>query len=320
MMNNNGLYPDTPVSGKTIQSDFSLVFGVLLALASTGAMVYTLQSLVTGVIPKALACVAGLALQGCLYLFSNSANHRVRGFSVVLLVLSVMMSTWFMEAAWSKQQAQQNSALQVQVNNRYDIEQVRVEVDLLNSQIHTLQLSSDDDIKNGYRARGLATQNDINDLKAKRQILLDKFDTLKDQQPTAPVPVFEAIIWVRLSLFFLIAMVIDIAAIIALQPADTPKARQTKPGNDGTRQTNDAKHKNDRPKYSSQPALVAVNNDAYLSVVKAIRSGQVPPSKNQVRKQLNIGAEKVADYFRLMVSEGILYQDDRGWYQLALAA
>ena len=64
----------------------------------------------------------------------------------------------------------------------------------------------------------------------------------------------------------------------------------------------------------SEPAIES--DPQYDAVVQAIKNGTIRPSKNQVLKKLQIGSEKTALYFKRMMDEGILRQDERGWYQL----
>lgn len=310
-MHNHELYSNSPVKNKSIRTDLVLLLGGCLALASTAALVITLQTLVVGTAAKVIACLAGIALQGCLYLFAAHASYRVRLFSGVLLLLSVSMTTLFIENTWQSQQQLKNESATRQHNNSVQAQQIRYEINELNNQIASLLKTAQTDSDNGFRERSLATQKTIEALQKQRSQL----STNSLQLPTAITAtptVLEQSTGLRLSLFALIAVLIDLAAMIALsqtQPQPQPRPEKDK-----------IQPEQDRPtKQPFVPELVteAVDPD-YQKVVQAITAGNVPPSKNQVRKQLNIGAGKVADYFSRMKQEGIVFQDNKGWYQLAV--
>lgn len=311
MMHNHELYSNSLVKNKSIRTDLVLLLGGCLALASTAALVITLQTLVIGTAAKVIACLAGIALQGCLYLFAAHASYRVRLFSWVLLFLSVAMTTLFIENTWQSQQQLKNESVTRQHNNSVQAQQIRYEIGELNNQIASLLQTAQTDSDNGFRERSLATQKTIEALQAKRSQL----STNSLQLPTAITAtptVLEQSTGLRLSLFALIAVLIDLAAMIALsQPQSQPRPEKDK-----------IQPEQDRPiKQPFVPELVTENlpvDPDYQKVVQAIQLGNVPPSKNQVRKQLNIGAGKVADYFSRMKQEGIVFQDNKGWYQLAV--
>ena len=288
-------------SQKTLTDDLSVLFGVALALASTGAMVFTLQDLVTGLLAKSLASLAGMALQGCLYLFARSDQHRVWVFSWVLLLLSVLMSSWFMESTWQQQQSFNRKETQQQVNNNYQVEQQQQQIADLNQQITLMLASADTDTRSGYRDRALKTLAAVETLKIQRQQLLASLGNIQEQGRAVELSLFEQYDTLRITLWMLIALVIDVAAILALQPVT--RSVDERSGQSGL--------------TAGQPGQAVNDDPKYTAVVTAIRQGNVPPSKNQVRKQLNIGATKVADYFQRMKEEGVLFQDDKGWYQLA---
>ena len=119
----------------TMENDVQSILGCVLAFASTGAMVMTLQSLMQGWVSKALAVLAGIALQGCLYLFANNKNHRIKAFSWLLLAFSVIASTWFMDSTWQQQRQQQTVEHNQQAEQSWQAEQIRNQVTQLNQQI-----------------------------------------------------------------------------------------------------------------------------------------------------------------------------------------
>ena len=302
-MHNTELYGNLYPQNKTIRTDLIILLGVCLALASTSALVITLQTLVIGLPAKIIACLAGVALQGCLYLFANHAHYRVRLFSGVLLLLSVSMTTLFIENTWQLQQQRNDDERALQQSGSVQAQQIYYEIAELNNQIAGLLKTAETDSATGYRDRSLTTQQTIQALQDKRTQLQTDLNTLPalvHHQPT----ILEQYTGLRLGLFALIAVLIDLAAMIALAQ---PRPEKTKIQTEQTPPT----------KKQFIPEVVPVDPD-YQNVVQAITSGHVPPSKNQVRKQLNIGAGKVADYFARMKEEGIVFQDNKGWYQLAV--
>ena len=289
-----------------LQNDLSILFGLALALTSTGALVLTLKDLVTGTEAKILACLAGVALQGCLYLFAHHEHHRIRIFSSLLLLLSILFTTWYLENTWQARQAHRVDQAQQSIQQEWQNQQQQQQVSDLNHQINIMLVSAQTDINNGYRDRGLTTLARVEDLKKQRQALTGHVAT-QQQAVALKTSAFEQITWVRLTLFGLIALIIDLSAILAMKPvrAVTEKHNEKATPDQGA-----------RPKPTQNPLLDNPSNE-YQTIMMAIVQGDVAPSKNQVRKQMNIGATKVGDYFRRMVSEGVLQQDNRGYYQLA---
>lgn len=302
-MHNSELYVNLYTKDKNIRNDLIILLGICLALASTSALVITLQTLVIGLPAKVIACLAGMALQGCLYLFASHAHYRVRLFSGVLLLFSVSMTTLFIENTWQSQQQSNNEQRVLQQSGSVQAQQIHYEIAELNKQIANLLKTAEIDSTTGYRNRSLTTQQTVQALQDKRtqlQTNLNNLPALVYYQPT----VLEQYTGLRLGLFALIAILIDFAAMIAFSQ---PRPAKTKIQTEQTPPT----------KKQFIPEVVPVDID-YQNVVQAITSGNVPPSKNQVRKQLNIGAGKVADYFSRMKEEGIVLQDSKGWYQLAV--
>lgn len=304
-MHNSQVYVNLYPQNKSIRTDLILLFGIGLAVASTAALVLTLQSLVTGIEAKVIACLAGIALEGCLFLFASHHNYRVRLFSGVLLVLSVAMTTLFIENTWQTQQTEHVEQQHVRIQQSVQSQQIQYEIQELNTQIAGLLATAQTDSEAGYRDRSLSTQQTIQQLQDKRSALQNQLIAVPDVAPTQ-THVLNQYPLLRLVLFSLIALVIDLGAMIALS--------QPRPVTMNTTTSN----QQDRPTPKKfVPELVPVDPD-YQKVVQAITTGDVPPSKNQVRKQLNIGATKVADYFSRMMDDGIVRQDDKGWYQLAV--
>lgn len=201
-------------------NDIQKLMGLILATASTGALIITLQSLVSGIAATALATGSGLALQVCLYLFARHPDHWVRWFSYGLLGLSVIVTAWYMETTWQSHHRQQLNQQQQQVSNQFQVKQQQQQITQLNQQIDILLASAEQDTGNQYRARGLNTLNELEALNQRRDKLLA--DIQQQGRMTATKlsgqTLFEQNDSIRLFLFLAIALIIDLAAIIALNP------------------------------------------------------------------------------------------------------
>jgi len=213
----------------TSRNDLQKLMGLMLAAASTGALVITLQDLVSGLTATILATGSGLALQVCLYLFARHHNHRVRWFAHGLLGLSVLVTAWYMEATWQQHQSEQLTRQQQQAGDRFLVKQQQQQLNQLNQQIEILLASAEQDTGNQYRARGLNTLDNLEDLYQRRDALLANLQ--QQNQGTATElngqPLFVQNDTLRLSLFLVLALMIDLAAIIALQPE--PVFRESRP-------------------------------------------------------------------------------------------
>ncbi|MCF1431335.1 MAG: hypothetical protein LPD71_00065 [Shewanella sp.] len=276
-------------------------------------MVLTLQTLVVGLVAKIIASIAGVSLQVCLYLFAHHHNPRVKAFSLILLALSVTMTTCYIEDTWQQQRQQKDLAANEQVQNSYQIQQHQLQISEVNQQIANLMETARQDSLNGYRERSLSTQATIDALKQERRNLQNQLSGITPIASTMESNNLSNNPVLRLSLFIFIAALIDVSAMIALS-----SPTKQRPGLEET--SDNSQSGQDRPTRSNPFShLKVVQPDPdYQKVVDALKTGQVPPSKNQVRKQLNIGAQKVADYFSRMKHEGIVFQDDKGWYQLVV--
>ena len=212
--------PPLRLNNYTGIEDLQKIMGLILAAASTGALILTLQELVNGMSATILATGAGLALQICLYLFARHPGHRVRWFAHGLLGLSVLVTAWYMESTWQQHQSEQLIRQQQQAGDRFLVKQQQQQLNQLNQQIEILLASAKRDTGNQYRTRGLNTLNNLNDLYERRDSLLA---ILQQQNHTAATELagqnlFMSNDALRISLFLVLALMIDLAAIIALQP------------------------------------------------------------------------------------------------------
>ena len=221
-------HPQRPTQ-YTSRNDLQKLMGLMLAAASTGAMIITLQDLVSGLAATLPATGSGLALQVCLYLFARHPAHRVRWFAHGLLGLSVLVTAWYMEATWQQHQSEQRIRQQQQAGDRFLVKQQQQQLTQLNQQIDILLASAEQDTGNQYRARGLNTLNELETLYQRRDALLASLQQQNQQMATELTgqPLFVQNDAFRLSLFLALALMIDLAAIIALQPE--PIVQETKP-------------------------------------------------------------------------------------------
>ena len=217
----------------TIKGDVQLILGCVLAFASTGMMVMTLQSLMHGLIPKALAVMAGIALQGCLYLFANSKNHRIRFFSWLLMAFSVIASTWFMDATWQQQQNKQAQENRQKNEQSWQAEQIRNEIKELNDQISIALNSANTDASSKYgnvRQRSVDTMASLEDMREDRNKLMDQLKELTATSTTqSEQSVFEEYPPLRISLFALISTIIDVSAILAFGSLELNRKKPVTP-------------------------------------------------------------------------------------------
>lgn len=212
--------PPLRLNNYTGIEDLQKIMGLILAAASTGALILTLQELVNGMSATILATGAGLALQICLYLFARHPGHRVRWFAHGLLGLSVLVTAWYMENTWQQHQSEQLIRQQQQAGDRFLVKQQQQQLNQLNQQIEILLASAKRDTGNQYRTRGLNTLNNLDDLYERRDSLLA---ILQQQNHTAATELVGQNLFMsndalRISLFLVLALMIDLAAIIALQP------------------------------------------------------------------------------------------------------
>ena len=206
----------TPQFNSSVR-DIQLIMGLFLILVSTGALVMTLQSLMQDWVSKTFSIMAGIALQICLYLFANNPNHRVRWFSALLMLLSIIATTWFMETTWQQQHHQRLETLQQKSDQSWQAEQYRQQIVELNQEIAISTQSAQEDINKDFRKRGNNTLVTLDQKKTQRESLNRKLNniTSEDNQTLTPTA-FEATPEIRITLFALIALLIDVTAIMAI--------------------------------------------------------------------------------------------------------
>lgn len=198
-------------------------FGAALAVVSTGVLVLLLVSLPMTDVQLAMTTVTGVALQGCLYLFSRSADVRLRRMGWVLLVMSVLATTAFLESAWQQHLAQLKHKQIDLVASSFTVQQLHRQIEDRNRQIELMLQSSGRDIEGDYRRRSDDRMAKLEPLYQQRDELMQK---LKQQQQQAissgaEEGSLQAILTgvsreARLVIFVVMAALIDYTALLAL--------------------------------------------------------------------------------------------------------
>ncbi|WP_067585366.1 hypothetical protein [Endozoicomonas ascidiicola] len=275
----------------TGSDDLQKLMGLILATASTGALIITLQDLVSGMAATILATGSGLALQVCLYLFARHPAHRVRWFAHGLLGLSVLVTAWYMEATWQKHQSEQLTRQQQQAGDRFLVKQQQQQLTQLNQQIEILLASAEQDTGNQYRARGLNTLNDLDTLYQRRDALLATLQQQTQLTATALTgqPLFVQNEALRLTLFLALALMIDLAAIIALNPNQPQVLISNRP---------------DYPEPEPEPSATDPEPSLLDIIMERIRNGeygefvpvkQIVESESIRHPELKAGLEQLLD-------------------------
>ena len=198
------------------------VTGAVLALVSTGALVLLLASLPMGRIETLMAGAAGVALQGCLYLFARGSGMTCRTLSVVLLAVSVAASVAFMEQAW-RLYGEQARRQQVQAgDDDFLVRQLKQQLDSLQQAITVRLATAERDTGGRYTTRGLDQLDTVRELEQQRGALLQQLRQSRQQAgDTAADGSLQALLDgaprpVRLGVFSLLAVLVDLCALAAL--------------------------------------------------------------------------------------------------------
>ena len=207
--------------------------GYTLALVSTGALVVLLVSLPMGKVEKSLATCAGVALQVCLYLFSRTTTKRSRAMACILLLVSVTATAAFMEQAWQTHISQQTLVNDSRQAESYQVQALRQSLNILDQQIRIRLDVSARDTSGSYRTRGLEELDNVTDLQQQRTEVLQQLEQLQQQgiSTGAEAGSMQALLAgsnrnTRLALFALLALLIDLSALLAMgvqQPAAADK-------------------------------------------------------------------------------------------------
>lgn len=288
----------------TIQNDVQLFLGCVLAFASTGAMVMTLQSLMQGWVSKALAVLAGVALQGCLYLFANNKNHRIRFFSWLLLAFSVIATTWFMDTTWQQQRQQQAIQNNEQAEQSWQADQIRNQVNQLNQQIEISLNSASTDTGSSYRQRGIDTLSSLDNLYQRRDSLLEQLDGINTSESgNDGTSVFEDTPPLRIGLFAFISLIIDTSAILAFSTLVKPEIM----GQEQPKQQEQPRQSDPQPQEPKQEPVQEPTDHlgTILAKIRAGEYGEFVPVKQIVESEPVRHPELKAGIDQLM-EEGVL--------------
>ncbi|WP_157794304.1 hypothetical protein [Endozoicomonas ascidiicola] len=193
-----------------------------LAFVSTGALAMLLISLPMNELQLIMSTAAAISLQLCLYLFSRSHHKKLQIMAAVLLILSVMATTAFMESAWQQHIAIFEKELIESNNNSFAAQQQRQQISDITRQINLIMQSTEDDINNGYRQRSDNRLEQLDALYVQREALVQQLRIQPESHTRgAETGSFQALMTglsreVRLCIFFVIAMLIDYTALLAL--------------------------------------------------------------------------------------------------------
>lgn len=200
-----------------------MVTGAILALVSTGALVKLLTSLPLSRLETALAVMSGIGLQGGLYLLARQGDWLSRLVTSVLLLVSVLASTAFVEMAWQRHQQV------VQQSNR--LHQAGSEqAQLLRQQLATVQQEIDlrmavasRDTSGNFTTRGLNQLDNLAPLRTQANQMAQQLSALNQVEADngAQSGSVQALLsgshrFARLGLFALVALLIDTVALLCL--------------------------------------------------------------------------------------------------------
>lgn len=273
-----------------VREDYALqLAGCTLALVSTGALVMLLVSLPMGKVEKGLATAAGIALQLCLYLFSRVKQKRSKGMAFVLLLVSVTATAAFMEQAWQNHINHQQQLTETRQAESYQVQSLRKSLDILDQQISIRLDVSQRDTSGSYRSRGLEQLDDVKDLQQQRNQVMQELKQLQPQTITAGAEAgsMQALLAgtqrpARLSIFALLALLIDLSALLAIGVQQPAAAVKTQP--------------QDNPKQPDEPRKESDTSPVF-HLRDRILSGEFgnPPSQRQAVSEVKQAFDQLAD-------------------------
>ena len=197
-----------------------LATGAVLALVSTGALVKLLTSLPLNTLETALSVLAGIGLQSGLYLLSRQDDGFSLVITFILLLVSVLASTAFVEMTWQRHQ-------QVISQNHYQQQAGSEQAQLLRQQLATVQQEIDlrmavasRDTSGNFTTRGLNQLDNLAPLRDQARQLANQLKALNQREATtgAGTGSVQALLsgshrFARLGLFGIIALLIDVVAL-----------------------------------------------------------------------------------------------------------
>lgn len=214
------------ITNKLIESTAYMATGAILAAVSTACLVMLLVSLPLSSIEQGLAVATGIGLQASMYLLAR-ISFSTRLIAGVLLVVSIAASTAFIETAWQRHVISlQNSNIATQSQSEAVIALQR-ERDSISKQISIRLTAAERDSAGRYSTRGLKRLDDVNQYHDRLNAINAQLMQLK----TTPVEtgadrgsmqalMFDTDRSIRLSVFALLASLIDIAAVMLFARVD----------------------------------------------------------------------------------------------------
>ncbi|WP_299733672.1 hypothetical protein [uncultured Endozoicomonas sp.] len=133
-----------------------------------------------------------------------------------------MATTAFMESAWQQHIAIFEKELIESNNNSFAAQQQRQQISDITRQINLIMQSTEDDINNGYRQRSDNRLEQLDALYVQREALVQQLRIQPESHTRgAETGSFQALMTglcreVRLCIFFVIAMLVDYTALLAL--------------------------------------------------------------------------------------------------------
>ncbi|WP_067519582.1 hypothetical protein [Endozoicomonas ascidiicola] len=287
------------------------IFGLMLALVSTAALVLALAGLVQSPVEQGMAMVAGVALQACLFLFARRKQDRLIG--LLLMGVSMFATAAFIEYAWQLQRSATAQQLQALQNDDFQVQQLKGQIAELNRQIDIRLKVSDRDTDGNYRGRGLsALDTSVEEKTARRDGLLEKLEQLKQASVSvAPSGSVEAAInnapdWMRWPVWLVIAWLLDYCAIRCFQ---TPlPVKETKP----------AKTEKDNPLPDVQSGFTPPSfpfDEKVSLITERARSGAYGkrPVVREVMKKEGARHPVVKSAFNILLKEGSMRRQGQGF-------
>lgn len=215
------------LSALSFERSALLATGAVLALVSTGALVKLLASLPLNDLETGLSVLAGIGLQSGLYLLARQGDLFSRLITTVLLLVSVMASTAFVEMAW--QRHQQQAAL-----NHHQQRAGSEQAQLLRQQLTTVQQEIDlrmsvasRDTSGNFTTRGMQQLDNLAPLREQAGRLGQQLQALNHGEAAAKAEAnsMQALLsgsgrTARLGLFAVIALLIDVVGLFCFARLD----------------------------------------------------------------------------------------------------
>ncbi|WBA86501.1 hypothetical protein [Endozoicomonas sp. GU-1] len=197
-----------------------LATGAVLALVSTGALVKLLTSLPLNGLETALSVLAGIGLQSGLYLLARQGDLFSRLITTILLLVSVLASTAFVEMAWQRHQHQISLNHQQQQAGSEQAQLLRQQLTTVQQEIDLRMSVAGRDTAGNFTTRGLQQLDNLAPLRNQASELAAQLQALNHHDATtgADSGSVQALLsgshrFARLGLFAVIALLIDVVAL-----------------------------------------------------------------------------------------------------------